>query len=133
MRLIIFALISATLFACSPIENEPMPCPAPVGGGDSVITPDTVSQGYDFGFYYGKSYLVTVYEEGQAPVQESIVFVNDSVATSPENGTFTSVWNEDGVVLELSGQVFDFYYNAKADALIWATEPDLTVVISKFN
>ena len=132
----IFALISATLFACTPIENEPNIDIIDTVDTDTtpVITPDTVWQGYDYGFYYGKTYDVTIYQDGEAPEQESIVFVNDSLAIG-DGADFTSYWSIDGVELVVQNEVwaehFVFYYFNETDRLVCQKTPELTIVISK--
>lgn len=133
-NILLFALISATLFACTPIENEPIVV-TPVNQGPS-ITPDTVWQGYDYGFYYGKTYDVTVYASGEAPAEQSIVFYNDTTAEA-DDAFFYTEWSIDGVTLYLNytdevwEEDFVFYYFNELDKLICYKSDELTIVISK--
>lgn len=137
-NIFIFALISATLFACTPIENEPNVCPpAPVDTTDSVDVVIDAPQfsGYTYGFYYGKTYTATVYQTGSLPAPQDIVFVNDSVAVA-EDATFYSVWSIDGVELVLNidtnlEESFQFYYFNELDRLVCYKSDDLTIVITK--
>lgn len=110
-NMFIFALISATLFACTPIENEP--------------------QVTNFGFSYGETYTVDIYEEDNDPYQESIVFVNDSVAVG-DGATFTSTWNKLGVLLQYESEEFKFIYNSSFDKLVCNKTDQLTITIRKY-
>lgn len=133
-NMFIFAAIACTLFACTPIENEPNVCPPATDTTDvfdgGIIAPDTIWQGYDYGFYYGKTYTVTVYQDGDAPEEQSIIFVNDSVAIA-DDATFVSTWSIDGVLLEIEDEDFQFYYLNETDRLVCYKSEELTVVISK--
>ena len=135
-NIFLFALISATLFACTPIENEPgVDVVNPVNSGPDIIIDAPQYSGYTYGFYYGKTYDATVYQTGEAPATQDIVFVNDSVAVA-EDATFYSVWSADGVELVLNlgtnlEESFQFYYFNELDRLICYKSEDLTIVITK--
>jgi len=133
-NMFLFALISATLFACTPIENEPNVCPPATDTTDvfdgGIATTDPGYSGYTYGFYYGKTYTVTIYQDGETPETESIVFVNDSVAVSEEI-TLASTWSIDGVLLEYGDEDFQFYYLNETDRLVCYKTDELTIAITK--
>ena len=135
----LFALISATLFACTPIENEPNVCPPAT---DTVVVTGTppvsppVIQSYSFGFYAGKTYPVNIYNFGEAPEQDTIVFLNQDFAQSSQV-TFATYWFSWGVRLVLNdgddewAEPFDFFYVESTDHLVCHKTDELTIVISK--
>lgn len=138
-NMFLFALISATLFACTPIENEPNACPPATDTitvtGTTPVGP-AVWQSYSFGFYLGKTYTVTIYSDGETPEQETIVFLNQNFAQG-EGALFATYWDESGVELVLNpddsmwSEHFIFNYNEENDNLVCNKTPELTIVISK--